>query len=42
MRNVILHEYFRVDLSILWDTATTNLPPLVEPLQRILSQNDTT
>ncbi len=40
MRNVILHEYFRVDLSILWDTATANLPSLVQPLQQMLIHAD--
>ncbi len=40
MRNVLLHEYFRMDVTIVWDTATTNLPPLVESLQRMLDENE--
>jgi uncharacterized protein with HEPN domain len=26
IRNVIVHEYFRVDLSIIWETIQTDLP----------------
>ena len=36
MRNVVVHEYFGVDLRIVWDTVHNNLPPLVEPLRRVL------
>ena len=37
MRNVVVHEYFGVSLRIIWRTIKTQLPPLVEPLQRVLS-----
>ena len=43
MRNVVVHQYFGVDLRIVWDTVRNNLPPLVEPLTRVLQdepQND--
>ena len=36
MRNLIAHEYFRVDREIVWDTVQNNLPRLIEPLQRLL------
>ena len=36
MRNVIVHEYFRVSYPILWRTIQSNLPPLVEQLQSLL------
>ncbi len=36
MRNVVVHEYFGVDLRIVWDTVRNNLPLLVEPLRRVL------
>jgi uncharacterized protein with HEPN domain len=39
MRNILIHEYFLVSLSILWRTVTHNLPPLVPELQRILDEN---
>ncbi len=36
MRNVLAHEYFGVDLAILWHTITQNLPPVVPLLKAIL------
>ena len=38
MRNVVIHEYFRVDVQILWQTIVENLPPLVPRLQDILGK----
>ena len=37
MRNVVVHQYFGVDLRIVWDTVRNNLPPLVEPLRQVLA-----
>jgi len=36
MRNKLIHEYDRVDLDILWDTVTVELPDLIKTLQGIL------
>ena len=36
MRNVIFHEYFRVELAIAWRTIENNLTPLRSQLQEIL------
>ena len=36
-RNVVVHAYFGVDLKVLWDTVRVDLPPLVDPLRRLLS-----
>jgi uncharacterized protein with HEPN domain len=36
MRNVVVHEYFRVDTRILWQTIQDDLPPLVPLLQALL------
>ncbi len=36
MRNVVVHEYSGIDLVIIWETATGDLPPIVPLLQRIL------
>lgn len=38
MRNVIFHEYFQVELEIVWIAIQNNLPLLVSPLQEILHQ----
>lgn len=32
MRNVMAHEYFRVNLEIVWDGIQTDLPPLIPQL----------
>jgi uncharacterized protein with HEPN domain len=37
MRNIMAHEYFRVNLNIVWGTIQNNLPPLVEPLRNLLT-----
>ena len=38
MRNVAAHEYFQINLRIVWNTARNNLPPLVPALQNALQQ----
>lgn len=35
MRNVLAHQYFRVDMEYLWETAINDIPPLFEELKRI-------
>ncbi|HEX42906.1 MAG TPA: DUF86 domain-containing protein [Phycisphaerales bacterium] len=37
MRNVLIHEYFGVNLKIVWDTCTRNLPPLKAFVQSVLA-----
>lgn len=37
MRNKLIHGYDRVDLDILWDTVTDDLPRLVEELEKAIS-----
>ncbi|MFH1769182.1 MAG: HepT-like ribonuclease domain-containing protein [Parcubacteria group bacterium] len=34
MRNKLIHEYFSVDLYIVWETIQENLPPLKLALQK--------
>lgn len=36
MRNVVVHEYFGIDVRIVWETATHNLPPLTPRLRQIM------
>jgi uncharacterized protein with HEPN domain len=38
MRNVMAHEYFRVNLEIVWDGIQTDLPLLVPQLQELLNR----
>lgn len=37
LRNRLIHDYDRVDLDILWEIVTRDLPPLVEALEAILA-----
>lgn len=38
MRNIVAHEYFRVDLEIVWKTAHESLPSLGLLIKRILEE----
>lgn len=35
-RNIVVHEYFRVSLNLIWAIAQNNLPPLKVTVERIL------
>jgi uncharacterized protein with HEPN domain len=37
MRNKIIHDYFRIDLEVVWDVVTNDLRPLREQIDRLLS-----
>ena len=41
LRNVIVHEYFRIDEEILWRASREDIPPLIPVLEEILRQNPT-
>ena len=36
IRNVLVHEYFRLDEEILWKAALEDIPPLITALEQIL------
>ncbi len=36
MRNRLIHGYFDVDLDMVWETVTAQLPPLISQLQIVL------
>ena len=36
MRNIVAHEYFRIDLEIVWDSIQNDLEPLAIQLQSLL------
>ncbi len=38
MRNVMTHEYFQVDLEIVWDSIQNDLPLLASQLQDLLER----
>lgn len=37
LRNVGAHEYFGVDVGIIWQTVQSDLPPLEAPLRQLLT-----
>jgi|ERR1700733_467875 len=37
LRNIIIHEYFGVDLEIVWEVITIRIPQLGEDIKEILS-----
>ena len=41
MRNKLIHEYYGVDLEVLWRTVKEDLPPLARAIQRVLEQTET-
>lgn len=38
IRNLIIHEYFRVNLNIIWQTVQTDLPPLVQQIEELVER----
>lgn len=36
MRNKLVHEYFGVDLKVVWKTLKKDIPPLIEEIERIV------
>jgi len=42
MRNIIIHAYFNVDLTIIWGTVQEDLPPLKQQIDQLLSQHPPT
>jgi uncharacterized protein with HEPN domain len=36
MRNRMIHEYFNIDLGIVWDTIQYDIPPLIVQLEKIV------
>lgn len=37
MRNILIHEYFDVDLDVAWDTLNKDLPELKKQIKTLLS-----
>ena len=37
MRNRLIHGYFDINLNIIWQTVTENIPPLLEEITNILT-----
>ena len=39
LRNLITHEYFRIDLTIVWDVVEQDLTPLKEDIEQLIRKN---
>ena len=37
-RNFAVHEYFRVNLKIIWATIQEDLPPLIEQIRDLITK----
>lgn len=40
LRNFAVHAYWNLRPTVIWDTIQNDLPPLVEPLRRLLSVSE--
>jgi uncharacterized protein with HEPN domain len=40
MRNVLVHHYFGIDLTEVWDTVTNDLPKLKQQIEKIADDVD--
>ena len=40
LRNLIIHEYFRINLDIIWDIVQNDIPPLKSQIKAILQQDN--
>ena len=38
MRNILVHDYFRINEQIVWETVETHLPVLKREIEKILAQ----
>ena len=42
MRHKVVHDYMNVDEAIVWKTATSELPPLIDALKKLLPPGEPT
>jgi uncharacterized protein with HEPN domain len=40
IRNVLVHEYFRLDEEILWKAVKEDIPPLITALEKIVESTE--
>lgn len=40
MRNRLIHAYFDIDVDLLWDTITNDLPPLIVELKKLMPSEE--
>lgn len=37
MRHVLVHNYWRVEMDVIWDAVINDIPPLIEQLQQLIA-----
>jgi uncharacterized protein with HEPN domain len=40
LRDILVHDYFGIDMDIVWDVVQNKLPVLTEQVQRILDESE--
>ena len=40
LRNLVIHEYFRINLDIIWDIVENDIPPLKQQIESILKERE--
>lgn len=38
LRDILIHEYFGIDVNIIWDIVQTKIPPLDEQINKVLEE----
>ena len=36
MRHVLVHNYWRVEMDVVWDTVNNDIPPLIDQMQQLI------
>lgn len=39
LRDILIHDYFGIDMDIVWDVVQNKLPPLADEVRRILEES---
>ncbi len=40
MRSFLIHEYFEIDLDLVWDTIQSKIPELKQDVEKIIKENN--
>ena len=40
MRHVLVHNYWRVEMDIVWDTVQSDIPPLIAQLEQLITEEE--
>jgi len=40
MRHILVHNYWRVEMDVVWDTVMNDIPPLIDQLQQLLESDE--